>query len=128
MSRPDAAARYGHTDAEQAVSARMAEAYDAAGRGDYPTALAIWGPLAQAGVARAQNNVGTCFAEGLGVERDSALALRGSPWQLKLATQSADGTWPHSISRAGASNMIKSALPSCIARRPRLAMDRRKTC
>ena len=35
-----------------------------------PTALAIWEPLAQAGVARAQNNIGACFADGLGVEAD----------------------------------------------------------
>jgi len=64
----------------------MAEAYDAAGRGDYHAALAIWGPLAQAGVARAQNNVGACFAEGLGVERDFSLALR---W-LTLAAEARD--------------------------------------
>ena len=38
--------------------------------------LLLWGPFAQAGVARAQNNVGACFAEGLGVERDSALAVQ----------------------------------------------------
>ena len=37
------------------------QAYDAARRGDYAAALAIWGPLAQAGVARAQNNIGACF-------------------------------------------------------------------
>jgi TPR repeat protein len=68
------------------VAARMAEAYDAAQRGDYPSALDIWAPLAHAGVARAQNNVGACFAEGLGVERDHALALR---W-LTLAAEAAD--------------------------------------
>ena len=64
----------------------MAEAYDAAERGDYPAALAIWGPLAQSGVARAQNNVGACFAEGLGVARDPELALR---W-LTLAAEAGD--------------------------------------
>jgi uncharacterized protein len=58
------------------VAAQMGEAYDGARRGDYASALAIWGPLAHAGVARAQNNIGACFAEGLGVERDHALALR----------------------------------------------------
>ena len=68
------------------VSARMAEAYDTAQRGDYPTALDIWGPLAHAGVARAQNNVGACFAEGLGVERNASLALR---W-LTLAAEAGD--------------------------------------
>src|SRR6185436_15117252 len=68
------------------VSGRMAAAYDAAARGDHVAALDIWGPLAQAGVARAQNNVGACFAEGLGVERNPALALR---W-LTLAAEAGD--------------------------------------
>ena len=54
----------------RSVAERMAAAYDAAARGDYAAALAIWGPLAHAGVARAQSNIGACFAEGLGVERD----------------------------------------------------------
>ncbi len=54
----------------------MDEAQAAAARGDYETALAIWGPFAHAGDARAQNNIGACFAEGLGVPRDPALALR----------------------------------------------------
>lgn len=54
----------------------LAAAAEAVGRGDYQAALALWGPLAHAGVARAQNNIGACFAEGLGVARDPALALR----------------------------------------------------
>jgi TPR repeat protein len=54
----------------------MAAAHAASQRQGYAAALAIWGPLAQAGVARAQNNVGACFAEGLGVERNQQLALR----------------------------------------------------
>src|SRR5262249_2833184 len=68
------------------VAARMAAAYEAAGRNDYATALKIWGPLAHAGVARAQNNVGACFSEGLGVWCDQALALR---W-LTLAAEAGD--------------------------------------
>src|SRR5262245_63724167 len=58
------------------VAAQMTAAYEAAGRNDYAAALEIWNPLAHAGVARAQNNIGACFAEGLGVERDAALAVR----------------------------------------------------
>src|SRR5262249_33477953 len=68
------------------VQARMAEAYEAATRGDHKTALEIWAPLAHTGVARAQNNIGACFAEGLGVERDAKLAER---W-LALAAQGGD--------------------------------------
>ncbi|RAI35498.1 tetratricopeptide repeat protein, partial [Rhodoplanes roseus] len=68
------------------IKARMAEAYEAAGRHDYAVALDIWAELAHAGVARAQNNVGACFAEGLGVERDLKLARR---W-LELAAASGD--------------------------------------
>ncbi|MDT2021424.1 tetratricopeptide repeat protein [Methylocella sp. CPCC 101449] len=58
------------------VAATMAAAYQASSQGDYARALDLWGPLAHAGVARAQNNIGACFAEGLGVERDDALALK----------------------------------------------------
>ena len=86
MGRPDGATIGDHQTAARDVAARMAEAYDAAERGDYPAALAIWGPLAQSGVARAQNNVGACFAEGLGVARDPELALR---W-LTLAAEAGD--------------------------------------
>ena len=68
------------------LGAAMAEAAAAAERGDYRTALAIWGPLAHSGVGRAQNNIGACFAEGLGVERDAALALR---W-LTLSAEGGD--------------------------------------
>ena len=72
--------------ADMDVAARMGEAYEAAQRRDYSAALAIWGPLAHAGVARAQNNIGACFAEGLGVERDYSLAFR---W-LTLAAERGD--------------------------------------
>ncbi len=68
------------------VAEAMAQAAAAAERGDYRAALAIWGPLAHSGVGRAQNNIGACFAEGLGVARDPALALR---W-LTLSAQSGD--------------------------------------
>jgi TPR repeat protein len=68
------------------IETSMAEAASAVARGDYQAALAIWGPLAHAGVPRAQNNVGACFAEGMGVERDPALALR---W-LTLSAENGD--------------------------------------
>ena len=44
----------------------MTDAAAAAAGGDFAAALRIWEPLAQAGLARAQNNVGACFADGLG--------------------------------------------------------------
>ena len=43
---------------EESTSDRIGRAYDAAMRGDYASALAVWGPLAQAGVPRAQTSVG----------------------------------------------------------------------
>ncbi|WP_027998882.1 tetratricopeptide repeat protein [Sinorhizobium arboris] len=64
----------------------MDEALAAAKAGDYETALRIWEPLARAGVARAQNNIGACFAEGLGVPRNRELALG---W-LRLAAEAGD--------------------------------------
>src|ERR1700691_540640 len=86
MDRADGATACERTDTTSEVAERMAEAHAAAGRGDYPAALAIWGPLAHAGVGRAQNNIGACFAEGLGVDRDHRLALR---W-LTLAAETGD--------------------------------------
>ena len=68
------------------VAAAMTRAMEAFEHGDHAAALAIWGPLAHAGIGRAQNNIGACFAEGFGVERDPALALR---W-LTLAAESGD--------------------------------------
>jgi len=68
------------------VAATMAAATAAIERGDHTAALALWGPLAHAGIGRAQNNIGACFAEGLGVERDPALALR---W-LSLSAEGGD--------------------------------------
>ena len=81
MQAPEPTARTKDTAAEQ-----MAAAYAAAEQGDYPQALEIWGPLAHAGVARAQSNIGACFANGLGVAADAALALR---W-LTLAAEAGD--------------------------------------
>jgi TPR repeat protein len=71
---------------DASVAERMAEAYDASIGGDYARALEIWGALAHAGVPRAQNNVGACFSEALGVERDVALAAK---W-LTLAAEGGD--------------------------------------
>ena len=128
MGLLDRLAMRGRGAGEQDVAARMAEAYDAAGRGDYPAALAIWGPLAQAGVARAQNNVGACFAEGLGVERDQGLALRWLTLAAEAAIRSAGEIWRRFISRARASNRITRAPPNSIVRRPKPATRRRRTC
>ena len=72
--------------ADDDVAATMAQATAAVERGEHAAALALWGPLAHAGVGRAQNNIGACFAEGLGVARDPALALR---W-LSLSAEGGD--------------------------------------
>lgn len=64
----------------------MEHALTAAKAGDYAAALATWEPLARSGHARAQNNIGACFAEGLGVEPDPALAFK---W-LKLSSDGED--------------------------------------
>ena len=58
------------------AAALMAEARAHADAGRFDEALAIWEPLARAGVARAANNIGACFANGSGVEADAAMAVR----------------------------------------------------
>ncbi|MCR0984839.1 tetratricopeptide repeat protein [Roseomonas populi] len=54
----------------------MEDALAAFRAGDCATALALWEPLARAGDARAQANIGACFAEGMGVPQDPPLALK----------------------------------------------------
>ena len=86
MGWRDTLARRRAAPAETPVAARLAAALDASQRGDYGRALEIWGPLAHDGVARAQNNIGACFAEGLGIARDPQLAVR---W-LELSAHAGD--------------------------------------
>ncbi|WP_127089283.1 tetratricopeptide repeat protein [Aquabacter cavernae] len=63
--------------AAPAPEAEMEQALAAARAGDYAAALDIWERLGRAGHARAQNNIGACFAEGMGgLARDPALAER----------------------------------------------------
>src|SRR5262252_6347559 len=76
----------GAPEGEHHVAGQMTAAFEASQRADYSTALELWAPLAHAGVPRAQNNIGACFAEGLGVDRDPALAAR---W-LALAAEAGD--------------------------------------
>lgn len=44
--------------------------------GDFATALQIWRPMADHGVARAQNNLGLMYISGQGVHQDNAEAMR----------------------------------------------------
>lgn len=52
---------------------RMADAASAAASGDFESALAVWVELGHAGVG-AQAEVGRCFVNGWGFERDVDLA------------------------------------------------------
>src|SRR5262245_32044083 len=71
---------------EQGTAQRLAEAAEAATRDDFESALVAWGPLAHAGIARAQAEIGRCFVNGWGVTRDIELARK---W-LKLAADAGD--------------------------------------
>src|ERR1700744_2581364 len=75
---------------------RMAEALAASKAGNYAAALAIWEPLARDGVARAQNNIGACFAEGLGVPREPEFAVK---W-LTLAADAGDPVGQRNLAAA----------------------------
>ena len=48
--------------------------YDAAQAGDFATALQEWAPLAEAGDAAAQINLGVMYAYGNGVLQDNVMA------------------------------------------------------
>ena len=54
--------------------ARLERARGLAKEGRVAEAIALWAPLAVAGVARAQTNLGACYATGNGVQADPGLA------------------------------------------------------
>ena len=56
----------------------------AAYRGDYGTAARLWRPLAESGVAIAQNNLGALYARGWGVKKDD---LEANKWYRAAAEQ-----------------------------------------
>ena len=66
----------------------MADALIAWNAGDYGVALDLWAPMAQAGVARAQSNMGAAFLAGHGVERDPDKAVE---WLRRAAEQGDPG-------------------------------------
>ena len=53
-------------------------------RGHFATALRAWLPMAEEGVAEAQNNVGNMYEKGLGVAQNYALAMQ---WYRRAADQ-----------------------------------------
>ncbi len=57
---------------------------EAAGRGDYTTALKFWRPLAEQGHAVAQSHLGYMYENGKGVQQDNAEAAK---WYRKAARQ-----------------------------------------
>lgn len=57
---------------------------DAYERGDYALALSAWRPLAEAGDANAQYNLGAMYSDGLGVPKNDAEAVR---WYRMAAEQ-----------------------------------------
>lgn len=68
------------------VATELARASDAAGLNDFEAALDIWNVLAHRSNARAQAEIGRCFTNGVGVERNVALART---W-LELSARNGD--------------------------------------
>jgi uncharacterized protein len=70
------------TDSTRA--AQLDDAVAAAHRGEYAVAIQLISPLAEKGDARAQFNIGYMYANGWGVQRDLASAVK---WYRKAAEQ-----------------------------------------
>lgn len=64
--------------------ADYAEGEAALRAGDFATALRVWRPLAEAGLADAQNDMGVMYGGGFGVARDDAAA---AGWFRRAAEQ-----------------------------------------
>jgi TonB family protein len=68
----------------------MEDGQAAYNRRDYTTAQRLWLPLAEQGVARAQNNLGVLYENGKGVRQDFNEALK---WYRLAAEQGYAGAW-----------------------------------
>jgi TPR repeat protein len=66
------------------IAGPLEDAWTAYQRGDYATALQLWRPRAEQGVALAQNNLGLMYYNGQGVPRDYAEAAK---WYRLAAAQ-----------------------------------------
>jgi hypothetical protein len=76
----------------EARAVPQADAEQAYQRGDYATAFKLWLPLAEAGSARAQENVARMYERGQWVAQDPAMA---NEWYRRAAEQRAqDGAMP----------------------------------
>jgi TonB family protein len=73
---------------ESAMAGPMEDGQAAYDRGDFVEALAQWRPLAEQGVARAQNNLGVLYENGKGVPADLNEALK---WYRLAAEQNYGG-------------------------------------
>jgi TPR repeat protein len=72
--------------ASPAQAVPQADAEQAYARGDYVTAFKLWLPLAEAGSARAQENIARMYERGEWVAQDSAMA---NEWSRRAAEQRA---------------------------------------
>jgi TPR repeat protein len=72
--------------AGEALAVPLPEAEQAYARGDYATAFKLWFPLAEAGSARAQENIARMYERGEWVAQDQAMA---DEWYRRAAEQRA---------------------------------------
>ncbi|MFN2375669.1 MAG: tetratricopeptide repeat protein [Candidatus Binatia bacterium] len=75
------------------MNTELETALSAINRQDYAEAVKLLHPLAEAGHATAQSNLGTLYQLGLGVPRDLPEGVR---W-LKLAVEQGDGAAAHNL-------------------------------
>jgi TPR repeat protein len=74
--------------ASGAVAGPLDDASLAYDRGDYATALKLWKPLAEQGVAEAEDGMGVMYAGGRGVPQDKTETIRW--WRLAGAQGNGD--------------------------------------
>jgi TPR repeat protein len=113
---------------EPPAEQRLADALVAWNAQDYGVALDLWAPLAQAGLARAQSNMGAAFLEGRGVERDLEKA---AAW-LRRAAEQGDAGGQRNLAlcyyEAGACRRTRPKLRSGTNGLPNRTTPTRRTC
>ena len=92
------------------------DAEQAYARGDYATAFKLWLPLAEAGSARAQENVARMYERGQWVAQDSAMA---NEWYRRAAEQRAqDAAMPVPYAAQAAQQAQQANAPTRVSYTP----------
>jgi len=101
-----------------ALAVPLPEAEQAYARGDYATAFKLWFPLAEAGSARAQENIARMYQRGEWVAQDQAAANEWYQRATEQRAQDAAMPQPAAVQQAQPVQAQQSSAPTRVSYTP----------